>query len=76
MLGHREDARRYADVAKKVYAAFNQRFLELATGIYGHPGATAQIGYPIPPVGGRIGMGCNLLSISLKPMLLQKFGQA
>ena len=54
MLGKSDDARRYADVAEKVRAAFNRRFLDPATGIYGRPGATAQIGYPVPPVGGSV----------------------
>jgi alpha-L-rhamnosidase len=53
-LGQSEDARRYADVAEKVREALNRRFLDPATGIYGPPGATARIGYPIPPVGGRV----------------------
>jgi alpha-L-rhamnosidase len=54
MLGQREDARRYADVAEKVRAAFNRRFLDPATGIYGQPSATPQNGYPVPPVGGSV----------------------
>ncbi len=54
MLGRGEDARRYADVAKKVQAAFNRRFLDSASGIYGQSGTTVQNGYPIQPVGGKI----------------------
>jgi alpha-L-rhamnosidase len=51
MLGHREDARRYADIAEKLRIAFNRKFLDPATGIYGAPGWKPQIGnweVPVP----------------------------
>ncbi len=38
MLGRRDDARRYAEIAERVRAAFNQKFLDRKTGIYGVPG--------------------------------------
>ena len=54
MLGYGEDARRYAELAETIRRTFNDRFLDPSTGIYGQPGATAQSGYPITPVGGKV----------------------
>ncbi len=54
MLGNLDDARRYAGVAEATRAAFNRLFLDSATGIYGQPGTTAQIGWPVPPIGGKV----------------------
>jgi len=54
ILGRDDDARRYADLAENVRTAFNRHFLDPATGIYGPPGAKAQNGFPISPVGGRV----------------------
>jgi alpha-L-rhamnosidase len=54
MLGHSDEARRYAEAAERMRVAFNERFLDPTTGIYGRPGATAQNGWPIPPAGGKV----------------------
>lgn len=53
-MGEDADARRYADLAERVRAAFNREFLDPVTGIYGRPGTTPQNGFPITPVGGRV----------------------
>ena len=54
MLGLADEASHYAALAEKVRAAFNRRFLDPASGIYGIPGSAAQNGYPIQPLGGKI----------------------
>jgi alpha-L-rhamnosidase len=54
MFGYSDDARRYAELAETIRTAFNRRFLDPATGIYGQPGTTAQSGHPITPVGGKV----------------------
>jgi len=54
ILGLDAEVRHYAELAQSIRAAFNRRFLDPATGIYGSPGGKAQDGYPIPPVGGQV----------------------
>lgn len=54
MLGHRGDGRYYAGVARSVRSAFNRRFFDPVTGIYGVSGAAVQNGHPIQPVGNII----------------------
>ena len=54
LLGHSDDARHYAELAATVRTAFNRRFLDPTTGIYGQPGTAAQNGYPITPAGGKV----------------------
>lgn len=46
MMGKREDAERYAEVAKTVRNAFNDRFLDPDTGVYG--GTCTQAGQVMP----------------------------
>ena len=51
MLGHRDEARHYAEIAETYRKAFNQRFLDPATGVYGIPGSTPKPGnweLPVP----------------------------
>ncbi len=50
LLGQLDDARRYADVAEKIRAAFNRKFLDPATGIYGQPGWKPKCGNWRPPL--------------------------
>ncbi|MBI5831056.1 MAG: alpha-L-rhamnosidase N-terminal domain-containing protein [Armatimonadetes bacterium] len=50
MLGKPADARRYTDLAEQVRAAFNARYLDPATGIYGQPGWQPRSGNWQPPV--------------------------
>lgn len=50
MLGEHDEARRYATVAEQVRTAFNRKFLDPATGIYGVPGWKPKFGNWKPPV--------------------------
>lgn len=57
LLGLNEEAGHYDGVAEKVRQAFNARYLDAGSGVYGQPGTAPRNGYPIPPVGGRVPHG-------------------
>jgi alpha-L-rhamnosidase len=54
LLSHQDEARRYAEAAETMRAAFDARFLDPATGIYGPSGASVRNGWPTPPLGGKV----------------------
>lgn len=48
-VGQTDDARHYAELAESIRTAFNRRFLDSSSGIYGSPGWKPQFGNWSPP---------------------------
>lgn len=54
MLGEKEEARQFAETAEGIRAAFNNRFLDSISGIYGPVGSVPQVGGPVAPPDGKV----------------------